>query len=178
MATVLVLRSLITATALFTAYFLLPLKSPAGTGIVVLVIGVLALALVLVWQIRAIVGSPFPRLRAFETLTVGVPLLLITFSAGYFLISQGDPAAFSQPMDRIGALYFTVTVFSTVGFGDITPLGNLPRLLVSLQMLLDLVVFGLVAKLIFGAVEINLRRRPPAADPGPSAPHSAPHSAP
>lgn len=164
MAALLIARSLISVIVIVAAYFLLPLRRPAGTGIIVLVVGVLSMGLVLAWQIRAIVGSPFPRLRAFETLTVGVPLLLITFSAGYYLISQGDPAAFSQPLDRVGALYFTITVFSTVGFGDITPVGDLPRLLVSLQMLLNLVVFGLVAKLIFGAVEMNLRRRvtPPA----------------
>jgi len=159
MATVLVLRSVLTVIVLVAAYFLLPLKRPAGTGIIVLVVGVLTMGLVLAWQIRAIVGSPFPRLRAFETLTVGVPMLLITFAAGYYLISQGDPTTFSQPLDRVGALYFTITVFSTVGFGDITPVGDLPRLLVSLQMLLNLVIFGLVAKLIFGAVEMNLRRR-------------------
>lgn len=171
-ATVLVLRSLLTVVALVCAYFLLPLNRPAGTGITVLVVGTLTLSLVLAWQIRAIVGSPFPRLRAFETLTVGVPLLVITFAAGYYLTSQGDPTMFSQPLDRIGALYFTITVFSTVGFGDITPVGDLPRLLVSLQMLLNLVVFGLVAKLIFGAVEMNLRRRvpPPPATSAPSAP--------
>lgn len=172
-AIIMVARSLFWAIVLVSAYFLLPLKEPAGTGIIVLVVGVVALALVLAWQIRAIVGSPFPRLRAFETLTIGVPLLLIVFAAGYYLISQGDPTTFSQPLDRVGALYFTITVFSTVGFGDITPVGNLPRILVSLQMLLNLVVFGLVAKLIFGAVEMNLRRRAPAAgaaDPEPTAP--------
>lgn len=171
MAAVLILRALVSVVVIVAAYFLLPLKEPAGTGIVVLVVGVLALALVVAWQVWSIIGSPFPRLRAFETLAVGVPLLLVTFAAGYYLISQGDPAAFSQPLDRIGGLYFTITVFSTVGFGDITPVGDLPRLLVSLQMLLNLVVFGLVAKLIFGAVEMNLRRRTsPRAEADPPAP--------
>ncbi len=173
MATVLVLRSVITATVMFVGYFVLPLRRPGGTGIVVLVVGVLVLALVLAWQIRAIVGSPFPRLRAFETLTVGVPLLLIIFATGYFVISSADPGTFSQQVDKVGALYFTVTVFATVGFGDITPVGDLPRILVSIQMMVDLLVFGLVAKLIFGAVEMNLRRRasrPPAPGTNPTAP--------
>ena len=60
MATVLVLRSVVTVVVLVAAYFLLPLKRPAGTGIIVLVVGVLTMGLVLAWQIRAIVGSPFP----------------------------------------------------------------------------------------------------------------------
>lgn len=169
----LVARSLLTVTLMFVGYFVLPMRRPADAGVVVLVVGLLVLAMVFAWQIRAILGSPFPRLRAFETLTVGLPLLLVVFASGYYVLSAGDPTSFSQPMDKVGAMYLTVTVFSTVGFGDITPSQDLPRLLVSLQMLVDLAVFGLVAKLILGAVERNLRRRGPAAhagEPEPSAP--------
>src|SRR6478672_8800316 len=122
----LVLRSLVVAIMLFVAYYTLPMKRPENAGIVVLVVGVLVLALVLTWQIRGIMGSPFPRLRAFETLTIGVPLLLIVFASAYYVISAGDPGTFSQQMDKVGALYFTITVFATVGFGDITPVGDLP----------------------------------------------------
>jgi hypothetical protein len=49
------------------------------------------------------------------------------------------------------ASYYTVTVFSTVGFGDITAKTELARTLVTVQMLVNLVVIGLVAKVIFGA---------------------------
>jgi voltage-gated potassium channel len=165
-------RTVSTATALLVAYFVLPLSRPAGAGITVLVVGSLLLTAVLAWQLRAIITSPYPRLRAFETLTVGVTILLVMFAAAYFLLSQGDPGSFSQPVDRVGALYLTITVFATVGFGDITPVQDVPRILVSIQMLLDLVVFGLVAKLIVGAVDRNLRRRAaaPAVGTDPSAP--------
>ena len=63
--------------------------------------------------------------------------------------------------------------FSTVGFGDITPKSDLARTLVTVQMLVNLVVIGLVAKVIFGAVDTGLKKRtaehhesprPPAAD--------------
>jgi hypothetical protein len=37
------------------------------------------------------------------------------------------------------------------------------RILVSIQMMFDLAVFGLVAKLIFGAVEVALKKNAPAA---------------
>ncbi len=30
-----------------------------------------------------------------------------------------DPAAFNETLTRIDSLYFTLTVFATVGFGDI-----------------------------------------------------------
>ena len=43
---------------------------------------------------------------------------------------------FSQKLDHSRALYFTITVFSTVGFGDITPTNDAARLAVGAQMLL------------------------------------------
>ena len=56
-------------------------------------------------------------------------------------------------------MYFTVTVFSTVGFGDITAKTDLARTLVTVQMLVNLVVIGLVAKVIFGAVDTGVKKR-------------------
>ena len=170
----LVLRSLVVAIMLFVAYYTLPMKRPENAGIVVLVVGVLVLALVLTWQIRGIMGSPFPRLRAFETLTIGVPLLLIVFASAYYVIQNAEANSFTAPLSKTDALYYTITVFSTVGFGDITAKSELARILVSIQMMFDLMVFGLVAKLIFGAVEIGLKKRTgdsaATPEPGPSAP--------
>jgi len=62
-------------------------------------------------------------------------------------------------MKKIDAMYFTVTVFSTVGFGDITAKTDLARSIVTIQMLFNLVVLGLVAKVIFGAVDMGMKRR-------------------
>ncbi len=42
----------------------------------------------------------------------------------------------------------TVTVFSTVGFGDITPKTEVAQLVTTVQMLVDLVVVGVVVRLI------------------------------
>jgi voltage-gated potassium channel len=50
-------------------------------------------------------------------------------------------------------LYFTVTVFSTVGFGDIFPASEAARLLVTAQMILNLIVLGLGVRLIVGAAQ-------------------------
>ena len=58
---------------------------------------------------------------------------------------------FTQPLDHTRSLYFTVSIFSTVGFGDITPRTDPARIVVSAQMLLDLVLIGAVVRLIFNA---------------------------
>ena len=168
-------RSILVALLIVVAYYALPLDRPADIGLVILVGGLLALALILTWQIRMIVGSPFPRIRAVETLVVGIPLLLVVFASVYYLIGRAQVDSFSEAMSKTDAMYFTVTVFSTVGFGDITATSELARTLVTIQMLFNLIVFGLVAKLIFGAVEMGLQRlsagavKPAGAEPPPTA---------
>src|SRR6185437_8324917 len=174
----LVARSLIVAVLLFVGYYLLPMDRPERSGLVVLIVGLLALGLVLFWQVRAIMGSPFPRLRAFETLTIGIPLLLIVFASAYFLVGNADADSFTQPLSKTDALYFTITVFSTVGFGDITAKTEVARILVSIQMMFDLAVFGLVAKLIFGAVEVALKKTPALAAKGAGPPATEQRDAP
>jgi hypothetical protein len=166
-------RSVVVGVLLFVAYYLLPLNKPESFGVLLLVGGLVLVAVVVAWQVRAIQNSPFPRLRGFQTLISGIPLLLVVFAAVYYLTGLTEPDSFTQPMDKIDAMYFTVTVFSTVGFGDITAKSDLARTLVTVQMLVNLVVIGLVAKVIFGAVDTGMKKRtakhheppgPPAAD--------------
>ena len=84
------------------------------------------------------------------------PLFLLVFAALYLALSRTTPSAFSQELDHTRALYFAITVFSTVGFGDITPTSNAARIVVSIQMLLDLVVIGLVVRLFINAAKSRL----------------------
>ena len=58
--TKLLTRSILVAVLIVVAYYTLPLDRPADAGLIILVVGLLALAGVLSWQIRMIVGSPFP----------------------------------------------------------------------------------------------------------------------
>ena len=50
-------------------------------------------------------------------------------------------------------MYFAVTVFSTAGFGDITAKTEAARLVVTGQMIVDLVIIALAVKVIVGAVK-------------------------
>jgi len=168
-------RSVLAGVLLFVAYYLLPLDKPEDFGILLLIGGLILIAMVVTWQVRAILKSPFPRIRGFQTLISGIPLMLVVFAAVYYLIGQAQAANFTQPLDKVDAIYFTVTVFSTVGFGDITAKTDLARTLVTIQMLFNLVVLGLVAKVIFGAVDRGVKQRQADQDEptGREPPHSA-----
>jgi hypothetical protein len=65
-------------------------------------------------------------------------------------------------------LYFTVTVFSTVGFGDITAKTQAARLVVTGQMIADLVILGLAIKIIVGAVSRGRQPRDTSRASGPT----------
>jgi len=97
--------------------------------------------------------------QAVEALAVAVPLFLLLFAAGYYLMSYASPSAFTEPMDRTDAIYFTVTVFATVGFGDIAPVTESARVVVTLQMVGDLLVLGVLLQAIVGAVKLGRARR-------------------
>jgi hypothetical protein len=101
-------------------------------------------------------------LRAAVAMATVIPLFLILFAWIYVTMSHNDPTAFigsPRPLTRSSALYFTVTVFSTVGFGDITPKTDLARLVVTVQMLADLAVIAVVIRLILGAATRGAARR-------------------
>ena len=154
------LRASLTVTVLVVLYFTLPITGPLdGSAAVRLVVGLLTLTGVVTWQIRAVLQSRYPGLRAIESLAAAVPLFLLAFAAAYLRMADADAGAFSEPLSRIDALYLTITVFSTVGFGDITPRTDPARVVTMVQMLGDLLVVGLVLNLMVGAVKTSRQRR-------------------
>jgi voltage-gated potassium channel len=162
-----VLRIVGSATALVALYYVLPLnRSSAWAAVTMLVIGLVVFAGLVAFQVRAILRSPFPGLRAIEALTTSVPLFLLLFASTYVVMATMSASNFGGRLTHTDGLYFAVTVFSTVGFGDITAKTEVARILVSIQMMFDLAVFGLVTKLIFGAVDGAIKKKEPSAAPG------------
>jgi len=153
-----VARSLVTTAGLLTVYFLLPFDRAFTAGTVVaLAAGVLAVGLLVAWQVRLILRAPHPALRAVEGIALSLPLVLLLFATAYVQLSGTDPGAFTEPLDRVDGVYFVVTVFATVGFGDISPVSTVARILTTVHMVGDLVLIGLVLRLFLAAV--NRRRR-------------------
>ena len=156
-----VLRILVSIAVVLAVYYWLPLdRSSTGVAITTLVIGLVLLIALIAWQVRLIIGHPHPGLRAVEALATSIPLFLLLFASTYVVLATISAGNFSEPLTRTDALYFTVTVFSTVGFGDITAKTEAARLVVTGQMIADLVTIGLAVKVIVGAVKQGRQRQP------------------
>ncbi|WP_406058025.1 potassium channel family protein [Streptomyces sp. NBC_01077] len=153
-------RSILTLTAVLAAYYLLPLDSAFTVGTVVwLVVGVVLVALLLAWQVHTVMRSARPGLRAIVGVATALPFFVLLFSATYYLLERSAPGSFTEAMSRTDALYFTMTVFSTVGFGDIAPRSELARLLTTGQMTANFLLIGVAARFLLGAVQEGRRLR-------------------
>jgi ion channel len=154
------LRGFLNTTVLIVLYYVLPLDQPLGTGAAVSVlIGLAVFAAITAWQIKTIIGSPYPGMKAVEALGLLLPFYLLVFASTYFVMERASAASFTEPLTRTDALYFSTTVFSTVGFGDIAPKSEAARIVLIVQMIGDLALLGAGARLLLGAVRRGQQRR-------------------
>jgi len=152
-------RAVVTASVLVALYYLLPLDELSGNSAVAgLAIAILIFLCLVGWQVRSILRSAHPETRALQALVFVLPLFILMFASAYYVMGRAEPADFSEALTRSDALYFTVTVFSTVGFGDVSAQGETTRLVVTAQMILDLIFLGVGIRIILGAVQRSKER--------------------
>ena len=72
----------------------------------------------MIFQVRWIIRSRFPVLRTVDAPATSLPLFLLLFSGTYVVMTAVSVGNFGQKLTHTDALYFTVTVFTTVGFGE------------------------------------------------------------
>jgi len=155
------LRALASTAGLVALYYLIPLD-PSSITVTIgqLSVGLLGLVVLVLYQVRSIGRATYPALRAVGALATSVPLFLLLFSGTYYVMGGISEANFSEPLTRTDALYFTVTVFATVGFGDITAKSEGARIVVMGQMIAGVVIIGLGARVIVDAVKRGQSRQP------------------
>jgi hypothetical protein len=146
--------------ALVAIYYLLPLdRASSAVAITMLVVGLTAFVGLVAFQVRSIIKATYPVLKAVGAFATSAPLFLLLFAGTYFVTGGISAGNFSEPMTRTDALYFTVTIFATVGFGDIVAVSEGARVLVMGQMVLDVIIVGLGAKIIVDAVKYGRERQ-------------------
>lgn len=139
----------IVVVAMIAGYIVLPVHDaallPAWFAIAVTVLTVAGGAVFALWSIMR---SHVPMLREMQTIAYIVSLSVVGFAAVYASIDAADDDAFSEPLDRVGALYLSVVTASTVGFGDIHARSDPARVAVMLQIVTSIGLVGFAIQLI------------------------------
>jgi hypothetical protein len=154
-------RTLITVVVLVVGYHLIPFDRGETWQIGL----VAAVALVLlfagaVFELRAVTVAEFPTLRAVQSLTVSLVVVLLAFASIYMILSNSDSQAFDEVLDHTGAAYFSLTTLTTIGYGDIVPVSHPARNVVMLQMVIDVLIIGVYVKLVTTTVRERLAAAP------------------
>lgn len=145
-------RPLVGLAIFIAGYALLPVRSATSVVAAASALIVLLLFVLLLFgrQARRILRSPWPGLAAAEAIALIGAAYVLSFALLYVVLSAGNPGAFTEPLDKLDGIYFTVTVLTTVGFGDIAPVQALARGLVTLQMVANLGFLAVAGRLLFG----------------------------
>lgn len=161
------LRPVVVIVVMLVVYWFAPLDGEGVTLTVVVTacVGLLVFSGVFVHQLRRIRRSSTPTLATVEALLLVYGTFLIQFSLLYVALSTSDPSAFDEPLNRMGGLYLSITILSTVGFGDISANTDVARLLVSVQMIADIVLIGTAVRVLSAPVRRSAVRATP--EPGP-----------
>ncbi|UEA61268.1 potassium channel family protein [Gordonia otitidis] len=137
------IRPALAGCVLLVGYFLLPLDHTSDFKMIGFVVDALLLIAFCGWEIRHFIRSPYPIATALEMLAALATFYIVAFATTYFLISEYGADGFNMRLTRIDALYFSLTVFTTTGFGDIAPASQAARVVVSVQMASAFVMIAL-----------------------------------
>ncbi len=149
-ARILVLRPLLVISAALGAYALLPVQPASATigAVSTLVLGIALFLWMVGRQARRIRHSQRPFSAAIEAVALLITMFVLCFALTYVALSASDPGAFSQPVDKVAGVYFTMTVLTTVGFGDVVAVTSLARIAVVVQMAANLLLLGTVVRVM------------------------------
>jgi hypothetical protein len=154
------LRVGLAVVVVLVSYAVIPVSTKdAGSAIVLMVLSIVAFTAVLVWQVRVVLNATHPGQRALEALAFTGALFLCLFALQYLATDTYTPGAFTTPLDKFTALYYTMVVFATVGFGDITPVSTTARTITMVQMVGGLVFIGAGVKVLTMAARSGVQHQ-------------------
>jgi voltage-gated potassium channel len=105
--------------------------------------GLVGTAALVAWQVHTYRRAAATGAARVRGLLLAVYVAMLFFATAYYLLDVAHPEQIDGLKTRLDALYFTLSILSTVGFGDIHAAGQVARAMVSLQIAFDLLVIGL-----------------------------------
>jgi voltage-gated potassium channel len=143
------LEALAMIVALVVVYYALPLAGRwwyvgVAFGAATL-IGVVPLT---VRQARRILVSPRPLLDTARAIAVLLTVIILGFAGTYYGLDAHSPGEMHGMETKTDAVYFSVVVLATVGFGDIVPTGQVARVVTTVNILCNLASVAIAVKVV------------------------------
>jgi hypothetical protein len=145
-------RSVLGLLAVLVLYFSVPIDGSRSAvrlaldlGITLLAMGVVGL--VTVREFRRMQLGEALRLTGAQLLIV-LEIVMVVFSLTYFSLALHGTNQMAGLHTRIDALYFTATTIATVGYGDIHSIGQLARVINTIQLVFDILFLAVFVRLI------------------------------
>jgi voltage-gated potassium channel len=137
-----VLRLIVLIGLALAVYFVVPVVLDDEDLALRLVFGVLCLLVLaasVIWQVVLHVED---KDRTVDGLLVALVVAVLVFALAFYRLATANPGQVVGLETRIDALYFTMTMLLTVGFGDIHAEGQAARVLVLIAMVFNVVVIA------------------------------------
>ena len=164
------------------AYYVVPLRfdrvEPWTIGrLVVTAVALALLVLVFRGHARRSARRQGPEWLRIQWLLSSLYGLVLLFALIYAALAVHLPEQFVGLENRTDALYFSVTLVATVGFGDIHPAGAAAQLIATTHMLFNLIYLGTAIRVLVGRAPAPPSERRPGdgseVRDGPSAPEAS-----
>ena len=141
-------RSGVLVAALCLGYALLPLRGELWwIGAAVGLGAIIGIVPITIRRFHAVRRSEEPVVVAIEAVVLLVTMLVLGFAAVYYAI-DANQGQFDGLETKVDSVYFTVTTLSTVGYGDIHAAGTAARVLVTINIMLNLAFLGVVVRVM------------------------------
>jgi len=134
-------------TGLVVVFLVVPInKERWWLGIVIGLLIIVGSVPLTVKRINRVGTSHEPYLEAGLAVVMMIALIVIGFASIYAALSRHGEE-FADIHTKLDAVYFTITTLATVGYGDIAPTGQVARAVAIIQMVVDILVIGVAARL-------------------------------
>ena len=145
-------RSVIGLLAVLVLYFSVPVDGNRSVVRLALDLGVTLMAMAVVGLVTV---REFRRMQLGESLKftgaqllIVLEIVLVVFSLTYFSLALHGTHEMAGLHTRVDALYFTATTIATVGYGDIHSVGQLARVINTIQLVFDILFLAVFVRLL------------------------------